>query len=186
MIIEFLKNLSGFELIYDGGMLIWAVWIFIMLLAISAKFNAIVEDTKKAYSSTKSETKIDTSGNAVEDISRRFNREKHEPIRAKYTELAVSYIKWTSFISTLPIAGLLGTVIGLIPGLIAVRTSDFDALYSALSTALSSTAIGLFASLILKIYVSAGPDAKLNEIEILFDQIDRRYDIAIGAGNVTR
>ena len=186
MIAEFVNNLSPFEWIYDGAILLWAIIIFIKLSGVNKQFSGIVKMTNGAYISAKSETKIDASGNSIEDISRKFDREKHEPIRADFTKQEVKYIRWFNFISTLPIAGLLGTVLGLIPGLNAVKLEDMEVMYSALSTALSSTAIGLIASLFLKIYVSAGPDSKLNEVEILFDQIDRRYDIAIGAGKMTK
>ncbi len=183
---EFISQLSAFEMIYDGGMIAWALCIFIMLMGVSKRLHDIAVKTEKAYSSAKSETKIDAAGNAVQDVSMTFNREKHEPIRAEFTELAVKYIKWANLISTLTIAGLLGTVIGLIPGLTAVKSQDLEVLYSSLSTALSSTVIGLLAALILKIYVSVGPDSQVNKVEMLFDQIDRRYDIAIGAGKVTK
>ena len=185
MILEFISNLSPFEWFYDGLMVLWAVIIFANLAGVSKKFSDIVKKTNNAYTNAKSETKL-VAGDSVEEISRKFDREKHEPIRADFTKQEVKYIRWANFISTLPIAGLLGTVFGLIPGLNAVKDGNMVVLYSALSTALSSTAIGLVASLVLKIYVSAGPDSKANEVEILFDQIDRRYDIAIGAGKVTK
>lgn len=186
MIVEFIKNLSPFEWFYDGVMLLWSIIIFLKLLGVSRKFSDFVKRTNNAYTDSKKETKLDESGNSIEESTRKFNREKHEPIRADFTKEEVKYIRWANFISTLPIAGLLGTVFGLIPGLNAVKAGDMIVLYSALSTALSSTAIGLIASLFLKIYVSAGPDSKVNEVELLFDQIDRRYDIAIGAGKVTK
>ncbi len=180
MIGEIFRNLSVFEWVYDGAIIIWALIIFISLKSINTAMKEIKEKTAKAYSSAKSETKLNSDGNPVEATSRTFNREKHEPIRAEFIKQAVKYIKWSNLISTLPLAGLLGTVLGLMPGLLAVKEQNFDSLYSSMSTALTSTAVGLIAALLLKIYVSYGPDANINEVELQFDNIDRRYDNAIG------
>lgn len=182
----FFQNLSIFEWIYDGVIVLWALVIFCALSSVSRSLKEIVEKTDRAYSSAKSETRIDASGNTVEGTSRTFNREKHEPIRAEFTKLAVRYIKWSNLIPTLTLLGLLGTVLGLMPGLAAVKEQDFGILYSSLSTSLTSTALGLISSLILKIYASAKPDARVNEVEIQFEEIDRRYDIALGADRISR
>lgn len=186
MIGDFISNMSGFEKGYDIVMIIWAIVIFCALLRVSKNLSKRKEDTNKAYSKAKHETRIDSTGQIFENTSRSFNKEQHEPARAEFVKDAVQYNIWANLISTLPILGLLGTVIGLIPGLIAVKCGNLEVLYSALSTALSSTAIGLLTSLILKIYVSAGPDAKVNTIERYFEEIDRRYvqAEAINSGNM--
>ncbi len=183
---DIIKNMGFWEMFYDLVITGWALGIFWALKSISKKLDRIKENTKMAYSSTKSETRINSYGNAVEDTSITFNREKHEPTRDEFTSIFVKYNKWSNFISTLTILGLLGTVVGLMPGLLAVKSSNLDTLYSSLSTALTSTAIGLSTTLLLKIYVFAGPNAKLNEIELLFDRIDRRYDIAISNNNIIK
>lgn len=184
-IVEVIKNLSIPELVYDGLMLLGAMYIFIKLKTVNKNLIQVLNDTEKAYSSTKNEIRIE-GDKAIENISRTFNRERHEPIRNNFTKYVAEYIKWSDFITLLPLAGLLGTVLGLVPGLNAVKNSNFDILYSSLSTALTSTAIGLIASILLKIYVAKYPNFNANIIEMKFDQIDREYDIAIGAGRVAK
>ena len=73
--------------------------------------------------------------------------------------------------------GLLGTITGLIPGLIYVKSGDFDHLYASLSTALTSTFVGLVGSIILKWYVSMKIGKIVNKIDIIFAEIDRLYMI---------
>ena len=87
-------------------------------------------------------------------------------------------------ISLFPLAGLLGTVVGLIPGLRAVNEGNTDVLSASLSTALISTLIGLIISIILKIYVAYGPSRTAYEIESNFAENDRRYDYALGFGRI--
>ena len=108
-----------------------------------------------------------------------FDREKHEDVRDQYTKLAVKYAMFTNLISVLPLLGLLGTIGGLMPGLRAVKAQDFDTLYSSLSTALTSTFLGLIATIGLKAFAYIFPDKKVNEIEIQFEEIDRKYDIGV-------
>ena len=185
-IAEFLKNMSAFEWCYDGGMILWAVAIFVQLNQTNRALKETSEKTEKSYRSTRGETKVDLEGNLNQGTSRVFDREKHEPVRNQFTDQTVKYVKWGNLISTLPLLGLLGTVLGLIPGLTAVKAQDFDTLYSALSTALSSTVVGLVASLVLKIYASVGPDAAVNRIRIRFEEIDRMYETAIGMGRIDK
>ncbi|MCR4651306.1 MAG: MotA/TolQ/ExbB proton channel family protein [Lachnospiraceae bacterium] len=186
IVIDFLKNMSAFEWIFDGLILIWSVTIIKKLSEVKNHLFKIEKDTDKAYQSTKGEVSVDVEGNIDRPVSHKFNKRKHDPVRKEFSEQVVKYIKWAGFISTLPLAGLLGTVLGLIPGLMAVKDQNFDALYSSLSTALSSTVIGLVASLVLKIYASTGPDAQLNKVELLFDEIDRLYDEAISLENIKK
>ena len=183
---DLIQNLSPFEWIYDGIMVLGALIIFCGLYSVSRSLKKIMEETERAYSSVKSETRIDARGNTVEDTSRTFNREKHEHIREDFTKLAVKYIIWSNLIPVLTLAGLLGTVFGLIPGLRAVQNQDFGILYSSLSTSLTSTAIGLISSIILKIYASVRPDARVNKVELKFEEIDRRYDIALGVDRISK
>ncbi len=64
---DIIKNMGFLEMFYDLVITGWALGIFWALKSISKKLDRIKENTKMAYSSTKSETRINSYGNAVED-----------------------------------------------------------------------------------------------------------------------
>lgn len=176
-IIEFIKSLGGFELFYDAAVLIYGVVILINLMFIHKKMLEIKSRSDAAYSSTSSAARKNARGDLQKDITEVFDRQAHEPIRKDFNALNIKYIKYISLISVLPLLGLLGTVIGLIPGLVEVQSGEFDALYRSLSTALSSTLVGLAFAIVNKWYASVKPDQVVNSIETDFDEIDRLYEM---------
>ncbi len=176
-IIELILNLTWWELLIDAIILIFGVALLFKLKKVNKNMIEIKKKSEKAYSSTSSNAMKNDAGNLEKNTKTTFNRQEHEPIRKKFNAENLDFIKYVSLISVLPLMGLLGTVIGLMPGLLAVKEQNFDVLYSSLSTALTSTFIGLLLSIILKIYVSEGPDKVVNGIETDFDEIDRLYEM---------
>lgn len=177
VIFEFIKNLSAFELVYDGLTIVFGISILINLIVVNKHMNEIKERSGNAYNNTVSDVRKNDKGNLEQSTTVIFNRQKHEPIRKDFNKLNIKYTKYISLISVLPLIGLLGTILGLIPGLAAVKEQNFEVLYSSLSTALSSTLIGLLFAIVLKIYASVKPDQMVNAIETDFDEIDRMYEM---------
>ena len=180
VILTFISNLKWYEKAYDVFIVVVAVAIFIVLIRISRALDKTLVDSEGAYSQTNRETRLNSKGNLSQESYTEFSSEKYEPIRRDFNKMNVAFISAVNLISILPLLGLLGTVGGLIPGLQAVKNQNFEVLYSSLSTALSSTFFGLVASILLKLYVSLGPEKKINSIDITFNEIDRKYSNAIG------
>lgn len=176
---ELLAGMSAFEIVYDLFIIGFAVYIFLGLVRTFNGMRETVEKTEAAYKKTLKETMVDKNGNLKTVSSTELDKEKHEPIRKEFNKQSVEFTKYASLISILPLLGLMGTVLGLMPGLSAARNGDMEMLYSALSTALTSTFVGLLGTILLKLYVSLKPEKAANRIEILFDEIDRRTDNAI-------
>lgn len=177
MVLDFVKGLGVFELVYDLIVLIFGVVILVRLMGINKEMKKIKDRSDSAYRSTSSYAYKNAKGNLQKDTTQVFDRQAHEPIRKDFNALNIKYIKYISLISVLPLMGLLGTVMGLIPGLVEVQSGEFDALYSSLSTALSSTLVGLLFAIINKFYASVAPDQVVNGIETDFDEIDRLYEM---------
>lgn len=177
VILDFIKSLSAFELGYDIVVFGIGAYILIRLIDINSKMKKIKDRSDSAYRSTSSYAYKNAKGNLQRDTTQVFDRQAHEPIRKDFNALNIKYIKYISLISVLPLLGLLGTVLGLIPGLMAVKSGDFDALYGSLSTALTSTMVGLAFAIINKFYASVCPDQAVNGIETDFDEIDRLYEM---------
>ncbi|WP_026507162.1 MotA/TolQ/ExbB proton channel family protein [Butyrivibrio sp. MC2013] len=187
IIITFIKQLSLIEIIIDALMIMGAIVIFNKLKKVNKELKSISKDSEKAYNSTSSEIRLDAKGDLSRQSETRISRDKFEPIRRRFNEQLVEFIRWSNLISVLPMAGLLGTVWGLISGLaVSGAEESFTHLYASLSMALSSTLVGLVASLILKIYVYSSPERSVNEIEIHFEEIDRLFNNAIDLNNLIK
>ena len=176
---ELISGMTAFEIGYDVFIIAFAMYIFWGLAKIYKGMKETDEKTEAAYKKTLKETMVDKSGNLKTISSTELDKEKHEPIRKEFNKQSVEYTKFVSLISILPLLGLLGTVLGLMPGLSAAKSGNTDELYASLSTALTSTFTGLLGTILLKLYVSTKPEKIANRIEILFEEIDRRTDNAL-------
>ncbi|MCR5594861.1 MAG: MotA/TolQ/ExbB proton channel family protein [Lachnospiraceae bacterium] len=177
-----------------NSIIFWGSNAFIVILGLVVWSNLnrihreIVQDHDEArsiYNKTVGESVVNIASGIYgysEQIE--FDIKDMDPIRKKYNEHNTSYLFWAQLISLFPLLGLLGTIIGLIPGLQQVKAGEFDLLYSSLSTALWTTLCGLVASIILKI-VSSSHGKTMNSIEDYFEENDRKYSQAIGLGKVT-
>lgn len=170
-------NLSVLEWIYNFVIIVVGGDILINLMMIHSKMKDIKDRSGNAYNSTSSWARKNDKGNLEQSTTVTFERQKHEPLRKEFNKHYITYLKYTSLISVLPLLGLLGTILGLIPGLSAVKEQNFEVLYTSLSTALTSTMIGLAFSIFLKIYAARKPDQMVNAIETDFDEIDRLYEM---------
>lgn len=172
--------------ILNGGIFILAVVVLVALCTINSSFKRIKKEADNAYRQTKSSTNIKARDSKMAmgyNISFNLDIEKFDSIRKEYNDQGTKYMVWSQMISIFPLLGLLGTVYGLMPGLAEIKSNDMSVLYSALSTALISTFLGLVASIILKVYVSFGPDKTISDIENTFQENDRRYRFVIDYNN---
>ena len=176
---DLISGMTAFEIGYDVCIIAFAMYIFWGLAKIYKEMKQTDEKTEAAYKKTLKETMVDKNGNLKTISSTELDKEKHEPIRKEFNKQSVEYTKFVSLISILPLLGLLGTVLGLMPGLSAAKNGNTDELYASLSTALTSTFTGLLGTILLKLYVSTKPEKTANRIEILFEEIDRRTDNAL-------
>ncbi len=177
MILAFITSLSIVEIIFDGGIIIAAVIIFNKLGKAEKKMQEISDRVDKAYKDTTGKFKKNSKGNLERTNIEEIERDDYEPLRSKFNAQLIEYNAYANLISILPLMGLLGTIMGLIPGLMWVKNGDFDHLYSSLSTALTSTFVGLVGSIVLKSYVSLKIGKIVNKVEIGFAEIDRLYEI---------
>ncbi len=178
---------SGFmEWLINGLIILAGVIVFLNLTGVQRLLLKLKEESKNIYRQTKTDLRISTSsGNLGYDMHNELDSEAMDEVRERYNEVSSRYASLVQWISLFPLMGLLGTVLGLIPGLAAVRNEDFNTLYTALSTALYSTLFGLIASILLKIYVAHGPSRTVIDIENNLEENDRKYNYALGFRKLT-
>ena len=177
MLIELFKSLGVWEIVFDAIIVVIAIIIRFNLGKAGKKMQDVSEQVDNAYKDTTGKFKKNSKGDLERTSVEVIERDDHEPLRKKFNAQFVEYNAHANMISVLPLLGLLGTVMGLIPGLMWVKSGDFDHLYSSLSTALTSTWVGLVTSIWLKSYVSLKIGKIVNKVEIGFAEIDRLYEI---------
>ena len=162
---------------------------FVVLFALNTAHGRIrknKEEARKLYNTVKGKPIVDISNGMMSTLEETaYGPEKMDAVREKYNENSTAYFAWTQTISIFPRAGLLGTVIGIIPGLGAINqgAEGMDILYSSLSTALYSTLFGLIWSIILKAVV-AYQSHTISDIEDYFEEDDRKYNMALNLKRV--
>lgn len=98
-----------------------------------------------------------------------------------FNEVVSGYNACTQFIPLFPLLGILGTVSGMIE---LLEGKDVDMLFNGLGTAMSSTFLGLFVTIILRVFATMS--AKLIEdTEIVLDDYDKKIDNSLKLGNIT-
>ena len=163
------------------------LFVFSRLIGSNKQLKEIKVKSRGIYKQTKTDSKVDVGDRSLGfDVHHALDIEAMNDLREKYNNITAKYYSYVQSISLFPLAGLLGTVMGLIPGLSAVNEGNLEVLSGSLSTALVSTLIGLIISIILKIYVAYGPSRTAYEIENNFAENDRRYDYALGFGKITK
>ncbi|MCR5501586.1 MAG: MotA/TolQ/ExbB proton channel family protein [Lachnospiraceae bacterium] len=171
------------EWIINGIIAAAGVIVLFGLMAVQKKLSALKEKSNNIYRQTQGAFRINRNAETFRagfEVRNDLDPEAMDRIREEFNEVTSSYYSLTQWISLFPLAGLLGTVIGLMPGLRAVQGGDFDLLYTSLSTALTSTLVGLVASIILKIYVAGRPSRTVNDIENNLEENDRKLNYALG------
>ena len=81
-----------------------------------------------------------------------------------------------------PMAGILGTVLGLIYEVKA--NTDIQNIFSSLDLALRSTALALLCAILLKFFENIWLQRNINKIEMLFDDFDRSMNYSIQLGDI--
>lgn len=173
MLSEIFKSLTNPVnlLIILLGIIVW-----VMLGGISKKLSELEDRAKNAYRQTKSQTAINLSNKSVETaITNNLDITVMDDIVEDFNATGAKYQSWVQIISILPLLGLFGTVLGLIPGLMAVAQENLDVLYNSLSTALFSTFWGILFAMILKFYVAFGPAKHVSSIENKLAENDRKF-----------
>lgn len=162
--------------VINGLIIAFGVALIIKLLRVHSRMCDNAADAKSIYNITRGKSAFDLASGAVgysAEVS--LDYEKMDRVREKYNTNYSEYQSAAQLISILPLAGLLGTVIGLIPGLGAVAEQDFSVLYGSLSVALYSTLFGLVFSIILKCIVSSHSKT-MSSIEDYFEDNERKYN----------
>jgi len=163
------------------GLVVWG-----KLGAVSSKLKEIKKKAEDAYSETSKEfVDVQNPMNIRTDTQRTFDINKMEEPRANFNEQVALFTQYVQGIAIFPMMGLLGTIIGLIPGLkILSTTGDLNKLAASLNTALWTTLVGLVAAIILK-YVASKLSCKISEVESIFAENDRKFDYMISFNKVT-
>ena len=154
----------------------FGIYLIVNLASIHKLMKENQTEARNVYNITRGKSAFDLASGAVgysAEVS--LDYEKMDKVREKYNLNFSEYQSKAQLISILPLMGLLGTIIGLIPGLSAVKEQDFSVLYSSLSTALSSTFFGLVFSIILKCQVSSHSKT-MSSIEDYFEDNERKYN----------
>ena len=130
-------------------------------------------------------TRVSTSVNpttleARHDHYTTVSREDLGIKRAAFNRHCSMYQLFTQLIPVLPLMGILGTVAGLIT---EVSAQDMEAIYGSLNTALMSTLIALIFAIINKIVDAASGSRMIFEIEVIFEDYDRRFRDALDMGH---
>ena len=167
------------------GLLFWVtniiiigfgIYLIVSLVSIHKQMKDNQMEARNIYNITRGKSAFDLASGAVgysAEVS--LDYEKMDKVREKYNQNFSEYQSKAQLISILPLMGLLGTIVGLIPGLSAVQEQDFSVLYSSLSTALYSTLFGLVFSIILKGIVSSHSKT-MSSIEDYFEDNERKYN----------
>ncbi|MCR5107580.1 MAG: MotA/TolQ/ExbB proton channel family protein [Lachnospiraceae bacterium] len=163
--------------------IIFALVVLIALITSNRAFKNMLERANNSYRLTKSKrgssrsVDIDMDEGEILQMSRDSigRLSDMEDLREDFDAQNSKYNSWVQTISIFPLLGLLGTILGLVPGLKAVSAGDLEPLYSALSTALFSTFWGLIASILLKLYVDFGPDKTVSDIENKFYEDEKIF-----------
>lgn len=169
-------GLSFGTILYDLGIVAFGVVVLLMLMKYSGIFKKLKQDTRIKFEETRNEATIARgTGNVGYEVIQRFNVQRMDDVRQRFNEESAKYISWVQSISLFPLLGLLGTVVGLVPGLGSLTEQNFDVLYQSLGTALSSTIVGILCAIVLKVVSNFGASTVVNEIENILVENDREY-----------
>ena len=172
--------MTAFTYIYNGFILIFAIYVFHGLWSCSIEFKKILDNfnngsiVEKRTVKLNNEQSINFDDNSVvrrthlaEDVN--YHIIELERNKNSFFEQYAKYVMHSQYISLFPFFGILGTVWGLFS---SASANAIGELIAGLSTALSTTIVGLFASIILKYFDSTYPGKRVNEIEAKFEIAD--------------
>ncbi len=102
--------------------------------------------------------------------------------KEEYDRLCTRYNTWTELIPVFPLAGIFGTVTGLI-----MQVSggiDAKAMLDSLGVAMTSTWIALVVTIVLKIYVAADTSRKLYLCDVDYESYVRHKEDSYKSGRI--
>ena len=158
-------------------------WIICVIIGVSGivvlgsfmSVNAKTQDLKTLMEKEKKSNQNGTKkvGNAsYQEAGDVYDLEKMIKHRRTFNEFKVDYMTAEQIIPIIPLMGLLGTVIGLIPML-----SEGGEKSQSLGTAMYTTVVGLVVAIVLK-FIDANKISKtINEMEMEFEQFDYTYQM---------
>jgi len=150
------------------------------IIALSREIGAFKQSFEDLLGIRSDQVKITRSLSIRQQNTAVSKREDTYEKRKEFNLICRKYTTLTQLIPLFPLLGILGTVAGLY---LQVSTQDAEAIYSALSLALTSTFLGLLAAIILKAmetFLLTGP---VNELDSKFEENEIRYSDAITAKN---
>lgn len=89
---------------------------------------------------------------------------------------------YNQLISLFPLLGILGTVLGL---MLQVNAQEIEKMIVSLDVALASTFWGLLFSIGLKFIVILAPDRIIDDVEIMLEDYDKKFNNALALKNIT-
>ncbi|MBR0147834.1 MAG: MotA/TolQ/ExbB proton channel family protein [Lachnospiraceae bacterium] len=128
-------------------------------------------------------TFVNKNTGEVEDIK---NEEKVTPDTIRELELKFNKVRsihevLAQLIPIFPLLGILGTVAGLIEQL---STGDIDMVIGSLNLAMNSTFWGLVFAILLKAMDAIFPARTISDMEIIFDNYEKKLNNALKLGNI--
>lgn len=181
--------MSGYGIVFwivNSIIVLFGLLVFAQMNSAHKRIRDNKDEARRVYETVRGKPVVNiASGIMGESVETAFEPDRMDHFREKYNSNSTKYFAWVQWISLFPLMGLLGTVVGLIPGLNAVSEGDFQTLYSSLSTALWSTLIGLICSILLKILASVYSKT-ISDIEDYFEECDRKYNMALNLNRVRK
>ncbi len=178
-ILESFMNQSISGWVIDLLIIVFGLLVMVKISSLHKAVEDIHKRAKEKSESVKGEELLDISkGMMGYTVQSKYDPTSMDGVRGEYNQVSGKIHAWTQTISIFPLLGLLGTVMGIIPGLPSVANGEMGTLQTYLSTALFSTFIGLIFSIILKGLV-ASYSKTFSDIEDYFDEFDRKFNLAL-------
>ena len=167
--------------IIDPLIIVFGIGVLAALIYVTVKLKELKNDLSEKFYSTSSKAILNKKTLALKRREIAPSRlEDVDELRENFNNLISKYITCAQMIPIFPLLGILGTVTGLI---LEVQTADAQAIYNALSTAMTSTFYGLIASIVLKFVEAFFTLKDINYIESELDEYDRSFRDAITMQN---
>lgn len=132
--------------------------------------------------STKSSINKKTFELNEEEVEENITPDTVREYERKFNQTCSRCNVYNQLISLFPLLGILGTVLGL---MLQVNTEDLTKMIASLDVALESTFWGLIFSIILKFFVVLAPAKIIDDVEIMLEDYDKKFNNALALKNIT-
>ncbi len=182
-IFEFLSNNINTFIVISG------VALALLLIGNFMVLSGHQSQVKAALSLTNEVTTYNTKTSAFRSETRKeqVTPDTVRGLEKRFNEIILRHSVYVQFIPLFPLFGILGTVAGLILQINALSndSAQLNDLISSLNLSLYSTFYGLVFAITLKVIDAVFPSRKINSIELLFEDYDKKLNNSIMLGNIT-